>query len=193
MQWYALWCVWIIDCYCFPVFSCEAKVYAYEIPDLTIFESLINYIWFSFQSLWEDWDVLNDLFLMMSCCDMFDLTILESSISITLRYFLVAHWELRGIVIYYGILFGFSLRTDGYCDLFWDTFWLLVENRWILWFIINALQLLVENYCGYYDYHLMFSSFSWRTDVITMIIFMMLSSHFYRNEVILLWFVISWA
>ena len=123
MRWHALWCVWIIDCYCFPVFLCEAEVYVYEIPNLTIFESSISYIWFAFQSLWEDRGFLNGLFLMMSCCDMFDLTILESSIS-----------------IYFGILYGCSLRTNGYCDLFWDMFWFLIKNHWILWFIIDAFS-----------------------------------------------------
>ena len=33
-----------IDCYCFPVFLCEAEVYVYEIPNLTTFESSISYI-----------------------------------------------------------------------------------------------------------------------------------------------------
>ena len=26
-------------CYCYPVFLCEAEVYVFELPDLTIFES----------------------------------------------------------------------------------------------------------------------------------------------------------
>ena len=99
------------------------------------FESLISYIWFSSQPLWEDWGVLNDFFLMMSCCDMFDLTILESLINIILRYYLVACWEPMDIVIYFRIIFGSSLRTDGYCDLSFDAF-----------------QLLIENWCDYYDY-----------------------------------------
>ena len=38
-------------CYCFPISLWEVEVYVYEIPDLTIFESSISYIWFSFQSL----------------------------------------------------------------------------------------------------------------------------------------------
>ena len=148
MRWHALWCVWIIDCYYFPVSLCEAEVYVYEIPDLTIFKSSISYIWFACQSLWEDWGVLNDFFLMMSCCDMFDLTILESSISIILGYFSVAHWEPMDIVIYFGLLFGCSLRTVGYCDL---SLMPSVADRELLWswLSFDAFQLLMENWCDY--------------------------------------------
>ena len=134
MWWYAL--CWVCLC-CWLLFSVplwDGEILCYYIFDLTIFESMISYIWFSFQSLWENWDVLNDLFLMMSCCDMFDLTILIHW-SILLGYFLVAHWELMDIVIYHLILsscswrtnvnivecllmlFSWLLRTDWYCDL----------------------------------------------------------------------------
>ena len=80
------------------------------------------------------------LILMMSCCDMFDLTILESLISIILGYFRVSHWESMGIVIYFGILYGCSLRTGGNSNLFR----LFVENHWILWFIIDAFSCLMR-------------------------------------------------
>ena len=65
----------------------------------------------TFQFLVWSWGVLNDLFLMMSCCDMFDLVILESLISIILRYFLVACWEPMDIVIYHLMPFSCSWRT----------------------------------------------------------------------------------
>ena len=106
-------------CYCFLISLCEAEVYVFEIPNLTIFESQsvifdnhfwvsISYTWIAFRSL-ERTEVFV-MFLMMSC---FDLTILESSIS---------------SVIYY-----------------WDTFWLLIREP--LDFVIYhwCLQLLIEN------------------------------------------------
>ena len=110
-------------CYCFPVSLCEAEMYVFEIPDLTIFESRsvifdnhfwvsISYTWIAFRSL-ERTEVFV-MFLMMSCVD---LTILESLIS---------------IVIYY-----------------WDTFWLLIGGP--LDFVIYhwCLQLLIENCCDH--------------------------------------------
>ena len=72
----------IIDCYCFQVSLCEAEVYVYEIPNLTIFESRLVIL--GLLSNRFDRTKVFAIFLMMSCCDMFDLTILESSISITL-------------------------------------------------------------------------------------------------------------
>ena len=75
VMWFCIWWDVFTICYCFPVFLCEAEVYVHEIPDLTILGHR-SVIFDCFQSLWEDWDVLSDLFLMMSCGDMFDLTIL---------------------------------------------------------------------------------------------------------------------
>ena len=110
MRWHALWCVWFIDCYCFPVFLCEAEMYVYEILDLTIFELSISYIWITFQSPWWDWC----LFWSWWCHVVICLTwpFWESSINIVLRYFLVAHWELMDILIYHLMLFSCSWRTD---------------------------------------------------------------------------------
>ena len=68
------------------------------------------------------------------------------------------------IVLY----FGCSLRTDGYCDLSFDTF-----------------QFIIENCCDYYDYLLVLSSCSWRTDVNNVEYLLMLSNHLYRTKVIL--------
>ena len=96
--WHALCCVWFIDCYCFPVSLCEAKVYVYEILDLTIFESSINYTWITFQSPWWDWSVYFDLDDVML-------------------------WHVW--LDHFGSLWSV---------LFWDTFWLLVENQSVLWF-----------------------------------------------------------
>ena len=122
------WCVDMLydGCiYCLLLFSqfpcAKLRWYAYEILDLTIFESLISYIWFVFQSLWEDWSVW--LLLMMSLCDMFWLD----------------HFGVFDLY-YFVILYGCSLRTDGYCDLLWDMLWLLVKNHWLLWFIIDAFS-----------------------------------------------------
>ena len=160
-----------VVCWCSLVFLCEAEMY--ERPDLTIFESSIGYTWITFQSPWWDWSV--DLFLMISCCDMF--------------------W-----IDHFG-----SLRSV----LFWDSFWLLVENQWILWFILRfltvscwepmdvviyhwCLQLLIENCCDHYDYHLMLFNCSWRIDVIIVDYLLVLSIHLYRTEVIFC-FMIPWA
>ena len=93
--------------------------------------------------------------------------------------------------------------------LFLDTFWLVIENWWVLWFTLRyfllvhwepmdiviyhwCLQLLIENYCDYYDYHLMLFSFSWRIDVIIVDYILVLSIYLYRTKVIM-WFLISWA
>ena len=108
----------------------------YEIPNLTIFDSSISYIGFFFQSLWENWSVLNDFFLMMSCCDMFDLIILESLINIILGYFLVACWELMDIVIYHLMLFSCLWITDviivDYLLMLSSHLWMTEVN--LLWF-----------------------------------------------------------
>ena len=137
MQWHALWCVWIIDCYCFALFLCEDELYVYEIPDLTIFESSISYSWFAFQSLWEDWGILNDLFLMISCCDMFDLTILESSISIILGYFLVFRWEPMDIVIY---LCCFPVAHRELMWLLWLSLWCFpITCIGLRWFYYDSM------------------------------------------------------
>ena len=153
-------------------------------------ESLISYTWLTFQLPWWDWSV--DLFLMMSYCDMLDLTILgvfdqyyllwdsfwllvESQwiLWFILRYFMVTHWEPMDIVIYHWY---------GYYYLFWDTLWLLIESWWILWLSLmpsvankellwswlsfDAFQLLVEIDVIIVDYLLMFSSHLYRTKVI---------------------------
>ena len=55
-----------------------------------------------------------------------------------------------------------------------------------------CLQLLIENYCDYYDYHLILFSCSWRIDVIILDYLLVLSSHLYRTEVIFS-FMIPWA
>ena len=73
-----------------------------------------------------------------------------------------------GIVIYFGIFFCCSLRTDGYCDLSFDAF-----------------QLLVENYCDYYDYLLVLSNCLWRTDVNIVDYSLIFFSRLYRDEMIL--------
>ena len=79
---------------------------------------------------------------------------------------------------YFGILSSSSLRTNGYCDLSFDVF-----------------QLLIENYCDYYDCLLVLSSFSWRIDVNTVdylwcfLVTCIGLRWFYMN----LWLVISWA
>ena len=82
------------------------------------------------------WGVLNDLFLMMSCCDMFDLAILESLISIILGYFSVAHWEPMDILIYHLMPFNCLLRT---IVIIMIIFWCFPVSRgelmWILWII----------------------------------------------------------
>ena len=70
-------------CYCFMSSCAKLKciyIYIYELPDLTIFESrsviFDNHIWVSIiilelsSSRFERTEVC-DLFLMMSCCDMF--------------------------------------------------------------------------------------------------------------------------
>lgn len=117
-------CVYIIGYYVSMSFW-DNKTYAMRYFDLTIFESSISYTWVLSSHL--DGTKVFALFLMVSCCDMFDLTI----------------WVV-----------------DQY---YWDNFQLLVENWWILWFIIwcllvarrellwllwlsfGAFQLLVEN------------------------------------------------
>ena len=61
-------------------------------------------------------------------------------IVIYLRCFLVARWEPMDYVIYLEVHFGCSLRTSAYCDIFWDTLRLLVENWRILWLIRDAFS-----------------------------------------------------
>ncbi len=98
-----------------------------------------------------EWSVA--MFLVMSCWDMFDLTTLESSISIILGYFSVAHWELMDIVIYNLMPFNCSLRNfviimiifwcfPVACGelmwIFWIIFWfLLVACRGLRWFLYD--------------------------------------------------------
>ena len=78
-------------------------------------------------------------------------------------------YHFESLISIIGIFSICSFRTNGYCDLLFDAF-----------------QLLIENYCDYYDYLLVLSSCSWRTDVNNVDYLLMLSSHLYRNEVILL-------
>ena len=68
------------------------------------------------------------------------------SVLFTLRCFLVARWEPMDIVIYFGILYGCSLRTDGYCDL---SLMPSVADRELLWLLFDVFQLLMENWCDY--------------------------------------------
>ena len=91
-------------------------------------------------------------------CDMFNLTIL----GVFDQY-------------YFGILSSFLLRTEVYCDLFWDIF---LVAHW------EPMDIVI--------YYLMLFSYSSRTDVIIVDYLLMLSSHLYRTEVIL-WFLLSWA
>ena len=62
---------------------------------LNHFGSPISYIWL-FPVAWEDWDVLSDMFLMMSYGDTFDLTILSL-------------WSVLWFII--GMLYGCSLEN----------------------------------------------------------------------------------
>ena len=68
----------------------------------------------------------------------------------TLRCFLVAHWEPMVIVIYFGILHGCLLRTDGYYDLSLMPSVADRELLWSLWLSFDAFQLLMENWCEYF-------------------------------------------
>ena len=132
--------------------------------DICIWDTLLNHFWVINQLYLDYFSVAMMglkcllLILMMSCCDMFDLTIL-------------------GVFdqCYFWILFGCLLRTEVYFDLLWDIFsGCLLRTDGYCDLSFDAFQLLVENWCD------------------IMIIFMMLSSHLYRVEVIM-WFVISWA
>ena len=77
--------------------------------------------------------------------------------------------------IYFEILYGCSLRTNGYCDYHW------------------CLQLHLDNCCDH-DYQLVLFSCSWRfwCSYFRFIFWYFLSSHLYRTEVIF-WFMIPWA
>jgi hypothetical protein len=142
----------------------------------------------SFQSLWWNWSV--DLYLVMSCCDMFWLDHFGSLRS-------VLFWDICR-----------SLAEDRNVLWFtWDVSWLLVENQWIMWFIsryftvacwepmdimINqgCLQLPIENWCDH-DYHLILLM-EILMFLFCIIFWYFLSSRLYRAEVIL-WFMIPWA
>ena len=120
----------------------------YEIPDLTIFRVLINYIWFVFQSLWEDWSVwfsLDDVIVWHVL--IWPFWSLWSVLFWDIFWLLVENqWILCDL---FGILYGCSLRTIGYCDL---SLMPSVANRellWSLWLLFDAYQLLVENWCDY--------------------------------------------
>ena len=106
--------------WCSPVFLWEAEMYVYETLDLTIFESSISDTLITFQSPWWDWCV--DLFLMMSCCDMFWLDHFGSLWSVL--FGILSGCLLRTEVYcdLLEVLFGYLWRTNGYCDLFWDAF-----------------------------------------------------------------------
>ena len=138
MQRHALCCVWFTDCYWFPVSLWGDEMYVYETLDL----SLLSHQSVVLVLLSSGHDGTEVLFwsLMMSCCDMLTWPFWGSLFSIILGYFLVACWEPKCIVIYFEMHFGCSLRTNAYCDLFWDTLRLLVENRWILWLIKDAFS-----------------------------------------------------
>ena len=160
-------------CYCSLVFLSEAKVYVFETLDLTIFESSINYTWIIF----SHHDGIEVLIYSWWChiVTCFDLTILESSISI----------------------------------IFFEMyFWLLIENQWILWFILKYYKV---SQWGLMDIVIIIDTFNcqYRTVVVMIIngcfivaygdlmfllwiIFWYFSSRLYRT-VVILWFMISWA
>ena len=148
MWWYALWDVCI---YC-SLMLFNLLVWSW---DVCIWDTWLNHFW-----------VIDRLYL-----DYFLVTLMG------LKCFFWSWWCHVVTCLTWPF---WSLRSI----LLWDTFWLLVENQWIMWFIPVAhwepldiviyhwcLQLFIENYCDYYDYHLMLFSFSWSTDVIIMIIF----------------------
>ena len=120
-----------IDCFFFPIFLCEAEVYVYGIPVLTILshrsDIFDNHFWVSISYTWvlsnrfERTEVFA-MFLMMSCCDMFLLDhsgVFDQYCDLLLGYFLVARW-----------------RTIGYCDLSLMPSVADRELLWLLWFII---------------------------------------------------------
>ena len=153
------------------------------------------------------------MFLMMSCCDMFDLTIL-SHWSILLGYFLVAHWESMDIVIYRWC-FPIARR---------ELMWLLLLSLW--WFFLdlskpnhgNVFSMLYDEL--YLLFVIVFQSYcvklrsmfwdNWlnhlscwsillgyvpvaRWESMGIVIYiLMLSSHLYKTKVILLWFFDLW-
>ena len=138
--WHALWCVWFIDCYCFPVFLCEAEMYLYEILDLTIFASSISYIWIYFLValmglkclFWSWWchvvTCLTWPFWSLRSILFWDTSWLFIENRWTLWFILVAHWEPLDIVIYH--------------------WWSLIAYRellWLLWLSFDAFKLLMEN------------------------------------------------
>ena len=112
------------------IFLCEVEVYVYDIPNLTFLSlNQVYLIWFpvTLRGLrCFEWFVLDDVMLWHVWLDHF---------GVFDQY-------------YVKILSSFLLITNGYCD----TFRLLIEDRWILWLIIWCFQLLMENWCDYYDY-----------------------------------------
>ena len=135
--------VFITGCYCFLVSLCEDEVYVFEIPDLTIFESrsviFDNHFWVSISYTW----VLSSRFERTEVCDLFLMMSLCDM-------FWLDH---------FGVF-------DQYCDLYWDTFWLLSGEPLDIVIYHWCLQMLIEICCDHYNYYLMLISCSWRTDVI---------------------------
>ena len=161
MRWHALWCVWFINCYCFPVSLCGADEYVYEILDLTIFESSISYTWITFQSPWWGWSVYFDLddgmlwnvwldhfgsLWSVLFWDTFWLLIENRGLLwFIMGYFLASHWEPMDIVIYS----SWSLRIVGYSDL---SLMPSIAYRKLLWSIIWCFSIARGELIWYYDY-----------------------------------------
>ena len=192
--------------WCLLVFLWEAKMLCMRHLTQPFLESSISYTWMFFQSPWWDWSV--DLYLVMSCCDMFWLDHFGSLWS-------VLFWDIcRSLVEDRNVLW-----------FTWDASWLLVENDWIMWFILRCilvvhwkpmhiviyilryltvacwepmdiminqgcLQLPLENCCDH-DYHLMLLM-EILMFLFWIIFWYFLSSHLYRAEVVF-WFMNPWA
>ena len=105
-----------------------------EIPDLTTFRVSISCIVDFPSSRFERTEVY-DCSWWCHCVTCFDLTIFgvfDQVLWYILSYFLVARW-----------------RTRGYCDLSLMPSVADRELLWSLWFLFDAFQLLVENWCDY--------------------------------------------
>ena len=142
-------------CYCFPISLCKAEVYVYETPDLTIFDSrsviFDNYFWVSMSYTWVTssrferidvfWVICSWWCHVVTC---FDLTILESLISIEIYYW-DTFWLLIGepldIVIYHWCL---QMLIEVCCDHD-DYYLMLFSCSWITNVIIVAYLLMLSN------------------------------------------------
>ena len=103
-----------------------------------------------------------------------DLTIFESLTSYTWYYYLVILMGLNCLFWSWWCYFVTYLTwpfLSLWSILFWDTFWLLIENRWVLWFTLRYFLITHWELMDIVIYHLMFFSCSWRTNVILWNIF----------------------